>query len=86
MHRAWQPYSETCDFGSFDHLIVLRLENIDADFKHEQYLRHWAEQQNGKVLGCDYAQHVTITLALPNAALAELDALSGSLGLSVHEA
>ena len=65
--------------------IALTTVSIDADFKHEQYLRHWAEQQNGKVLGCDYAQHVTITLALPNAALAELDALSGSLGLHIHD-
>ena len=31
-------FSEACDFGSFDHLIVLRLETIDADFK--RLLRH----------------------------------------------
>ncbi|WP_414829950.1 IMPACT family protein [Alteromonas sp. H39] len=66
--------------------IALTTVSIDADFKHEQYLRHWAEQQNGQVIGCDYAQHVKITLALPHSALAELEALSGSLGLNVHDA
>ena len=64
--------------------IALTHVIVDADFKHEQYLRHWTEQQNGQVIGCDYAQHVTMTIALPHPALTELDALSGSLGLNVR--
>ena len=65
--------------------VALENVRVDADFKHEQYLRHWAEQQNGQIVNCDYGQHVSLTLALPLPALPELDALAGSLGLTIRK-
>lgn len=38
---------------------------IDVDFKHEQYIRHFLTQHNGKVDDCEYGQRVTIRLSIP---------------------
>lgn len=66
--------------------VALASVIVEADFRHEQYLRHWTGQQNGQITHCDYGQHVSMTLALPYPALPELEALAGSLGLSVTKA
>ena len=38
---------------------------IKADFKHEQFIRHWVAQRQGEVSDCQYTQQVTMTVALP---------------------
>lgn len=38
---------------------------VVADFKHEQFIRHWVTQQQGQVSDCQYSHQVTMTVALP---------------------
>ncbi|MCU7556045.1 YigZ family protein [Alteromonas sp. ASW11-19] len=56
---------------------------VQADFKDEQYLRHWATQHEGNVVHCGYQQHVELTLAVPDESVGALRALAGSVGFSV---
>ncbi len=52
---------------------------VRCDFKHEQYLRLWVEQQQGNVTDCQYSAQVDLHIALPEPSIAALDGLLASL-------
>lgn len=64
---------------------VLECRVIEGDFKHEQYLRHWAQQHGGHVDDCQYSNKISLSLRIPATALSELDALAGSLHLTIAQ-
>jgi len=53
-----------------------------ADFKHEQFVRHLVDEHQGQVENVSYAQQVQLILALPEAALAPLVSVAGSMGFT----
>ncbi len=56
---------------------------VQAGFKDEQYVRHWVAQHEGEVVNCTYQHQVAMTLTVPDEHVTELQALAGSVGLSV---
>ncbi|QJR82743.1 YigZ family protein [Alteromonas pelagimontana] len=63
--------------------IAMRSVTLCTDFRHEQYLRHWVELQQGKIKDCIYREQVVMTLALPAPAFEALPDLTGSLGCTI---
>ncbi|ALM91664.1 MULTISPECIES: YigZ family protein [Alteromonas] len=55
--------------------------SIDIDFKHEQFVRHLCEQFSGKIVSCDYAQHVTVNVQLPNHAIDEFQEKTAAMAI-----
>ena len=55
--------------------------SIDIDFKHEQFVRHLCEQFSGKIVSCDYAQHVTVNVQLPNHAIDEFKEKTAAMAI-----
>jgi putative IMPACT (imprinted ancient) family translation regulator len=55
--------------------------SIDIDFKHEQFVRHLCEQFSGKIVSCDYAQHVTVNVQLPNHAIDEFQEKTAAIAI-----
>jgi uncharacterized YigZ family protein len=52
---------------------------VMCDFADEQNLRHWLNQHGAEVLNVEYSQSVTLTIAMDEAKLAELDAFLAGL-------
>ena len=44
-------------------------KTIHVDFAKEQYVRHWLSQNHGRVVSTDYAQDVTMTIAIEEHAI-----------------
>ncbi len=65
-----------------EHVILTRYQVV-ADFKHEQFVRHFVDEHQGLVENVSYAQQVHLILALPEAAVAPLRSLSGSMGFQI---
>lgn len=64
-----------------EHVILTRYQVV-ADFKHEQFVRHFVDEHQGQVENVSYAQQVQLILALPEAALAPLVSVAGSMGFT----
>ncbi|MDC8830119.1 YigZ family protein [Alteromonas gilva] len=56
---------------------------VQADFKHEQFIRHWVTQQQGEVSDCQYTHEVTIQVALPAPAVEEFKAMCRNQGIHI---
>lgn len=56
---------------------------VTTDFKHEQFIRHFVQQHEGQVDEVHYHQEVVMHISLPDAAVAELQAVSGNVGFTV---
>lgn len=63
--------------------VTLSETCVQADFKHEQFIRHWVAQHQGEIVDCAYTAEVTITLALPADAIEEFHAMSLNQGIRV---
>lgn len=61
--------------------VSLRELSLNVDFKHEQFVRHLTQQFQGKVTSCDYADCVTMTLALPEQKVREFETDVASIRL-----
>ncbi|CAD5287804.1 IMPACT family member YigZ [Alteromonas sp. 38] len=57
--------------------------SINIDFKHEQFIRHLCEQFSGKVVRCNYAQHVTVDVQLPSHAIDEFQEKTAAMAISL---
>ena len=56
---------------------------VKADFKHEQFVRHIVNEQQGIVEECEYAEQVSMQIALPAPAIETLTQLCISQGIQV---
>lgn len=56
---------------------------VTADFKHEQFIRHWVTQQQGEVSDCQYSHQVTMTIALPAPEIDSFTAMCRNQGITV---
>ena len=56
---------------------------VQADFKHEQFIRHWVTQQQGEVSDCKYSHQVTMTVALPAKEIDGFTAMCRNQGISL---
>ena len=56
---------------------------VKADFRHEQFVRHIVTEQQGIVEECDYAEQVSMQIALPAPAIETLTQLCVSQGIQV---
>lgn len=63
--------------------VTLSEVNVQADFKHEQFIRHWVTQHQGEIVNCNYSAQVTITLALPADTIEEFHAMCMNQGIMV---
>ncbi len=63
--------------------ITLTHINVRADFRHEQFIRHWVTQQQGEISDCQYTHEVTIEVALPAPAADEFKAMCRNQGIHI---
>lgn len=65
--------------------VTLSELTVSADFKHEQFIRHWVTQHQGEIVTCEYSAEVTMTVALPDDALNGFQATCLNQGIRVNE-
>ncbi|WP_100655988.1 IMPACT family protein [Alteromonas flava] len=65
-------------------LVPTSRVRIKADFKHEQYLRHWIEQHGGSVQQCDYTTAVSLEADIATAELEQLASACASFNLDLQ--
>ncbi|AGP80807.1 MULTISPECIES: YigZ family protein [Alteromonas] len=65
----------------------VRLEtlNVDIDFKHEQFVRHLAEQAQGQIGSCDYTSSVLMAVKLPENAVDNFKQQLAAIAFSINE-
>ncbi|GGF67549.1 hypothetical protein GCM10011338_19670 [Alteromonas lipolytica] len=56
---------------------------VSADFKHEQFVRHWVGQQQGLVTDCQYSHKVTLSVALPAPEIDAFTAMCRNQGIDI---
>ncbi len=66
--------------------IPLTPVTIECDFKDEQYMRLWTQQHQGKVVNCDYLQHVSLAIEIREQDIDELTALCASVNANISKA
>ncbi|WP_018982671.1 YigZ family protein [Salinimonas chungwhensis] len=57
---------------------------VTADFKHEQFVRHFAQQHSGSINETQYHTAVTIAMLLPDQAVETFTSLGDSMGFTVE--
>lgn len=65
--------------------VTLSTLIVKADFKHEQFVRHLVTEHEGIVEHCDYANVVTMHLALPEPAINNITQLCAGQGIAVSQ-
>lgn len=56
------------------HHIALTSLRVTGDFRHEQYLRHFAQTHNGEITDIEYSSDICVTIHLPDEAIAAFKA------------
>ncbi|WP_137167927.1 IMPACT family protein [Salinimonas lutimaris] len=83
--RAYSASAQlTLDALPTHELVKLTRVVVTGDFKHEQFWRHFTQQQGGQVADAAYAQQVTLELMLPDDSIGQLVELGYSQGFSVN--
>lgn len=54
-------------------LVAKSLIKVCADFKHEQYVRHWLERHDVQIIDYDYKERVILKVNLPTITLAQFE-------------
>ncbi|MFS1702376.1 IMPACT family protein [Alteromonas sp. AMM-1] len=63
--------------------VTLSKVLVRADFRHEQFVRHVVNEHQGVVDHCEYANEVTMYIALPAPAISPLTQLCNGQGIQV---
>ncbi len=84
--RAYSAAAQAgIDALTVKHEIPLTELTIVTDFPHEQYIRHWLEQHNGKVNKVDYSDKVSLTITIPLTVKSTFLTTLGPIGASVQQ-
>ena len=59
------------------HHIALTSLRVAGDFRHEQYLRHFADTHNGQITDIAYTNEICVTIHLPDDAIIPFKAAIG---------
>ncbi len=78
--RAYsQAAQQAYDAGETELKVELDEFQLQCDFSDEQAIRHWLTQNNGEVISIEYSQSVSMTVAIDEQILADLQAHLNSL-------
>ncbi|GGW81377.1 YigZ family protein [Alteromonas halophila] len=68
------------------HHVSLTALSIVSDFRHEQFIRHFADTHQGQISDVVYTDNVALTLHLPDEATDPFETSIGALNIQVRRA